>query len=109
MLLLNPDVLLLDEPTRGMDAPSSRALGETLRRLSDAGMAIVLVSHDVAFCARFADRAALLFDGALTGEQNAHAFFAGNHFYTTAANRMARFCLPDAVLTEEVLAACAQT
>ena len=109
VLLTAPDVLLLDEPTRGMDAPSCRALGEILRRIAGAGTAVVLVSHDVGFCARFADRAALLFDGALTGEQKARAFFAGNHFYTTAANRMARFCLPEAVLTEEVLAACAQT
>ena len=106
VLLTAPDALLLDEPTRGMDVPSCRALGDILRTLRGRGMAIVLVSHDVGFCARFADRAALLFDGALTGEQSAHAFFAGNHFYTTAANRMARFCLPEAVLTEEVLAAC---
>lgn len=106
VLLTAPDALLLDEPTRGMDVPSCRALGDILRTLRGRGMAIVLVSHDVGFCARFADRAALLFDGALTGEQSAHTFFAGNHFYTTAANRMARFCLPEAVLTEEVLAAC---
>lgn len=106
VLLTAPDVLLLDEPTRAMDTPACVALGGILRALRDRGTAIVLVSHDVGFCARFSDRAALLFDGALTGEQPAHDFFAGNHFYTTAANRMARFCLPQAVLTEEVLAAC---
>ena len=109
VLLTEPDVLLLDEPTRGMDAPSSLALGAMLRKIAATGTAVVLVSHDAAFCARFSDRAALLFDGALTGEQDARAFFAGNHFYTTAANRMARFCLPQAVLTEEVLCACAKT
>ena len=108
-LLSGPEVLLLDEPTRGMDALSCRRLGALLRQLAADGTAIVLVSHDVAFCARFSDRAALLFDGALTGEQAARAFFAGNHFYTTAANRMARQLLPGAVLTEEVLAACAKT
>ena len=106
LLVTAPDVLLLDEPTRGLDTPSCLALGETLRSLSAQGKAVVLVSHDVEFCARFSDRAALLFDGAITGEQPARAFFAGNHFYTTAANRMARFCLPQAVLTEEVAAAC---
>ena len=109
LLLTEPDVLLLDEPTRGLDTPSCLALGDTLRSLAAQGRAIVLVSHDVEFCARCADRAALLFDGALTGGQRARSFFAGNHFYTTAANRMARFRLPEAVLTEEVLRACART
>ena len=109
VLLSKPEVLLLDEPTRGMDAASCRVLGTLLRTLAADGTAVVLASHDVDFCARFADRAALLFDGALTGEQPARAFFAGNHFYTTAANRMARSCLADAVLIEEVLDACAQT
>ena len=106
LLLTKPDVLLLDEPTKGMDAAFRNALGEGLRGLCAGGLTILLVSHDISFCARFADRAGLLFDGQILSRGGSRAFFTGNHFYTTAANRMARPWLPDALLIEEVIAAC---
>lgn len=106
LLLAQPDVLLLDEPTKGMDAAFKAAFGTLLKTLCTQGTAVVLVSHDIEFCATFADRAALLFDGQLISEGRTRAFFAGNHFYTTAANRMARPWLPDAILCQEVIEAC---
>ena len=106
LLLARPDVLLLDEPTKGMDAAFRASFGALLRALCEQGTAVVLVSHDIEFCAAYADRAALLFDGQILSEGRTRAFFAGNHFYTTAANRMARPWLPDAILCREVIEAC---
>ena len=106
ILLLHPDVLLLDEPTQGMDAAFCRAFAQILRALLNSGTAILMVSHDVAFCARYAHRCALFFDGAITAEGTPRDFFSGNSFYTTAANRMARAVLPRAVTVEDVIAAC---
>lgn len=106
LLLAQPDLLLLDEPTKGMDAAFKAAFGTLLKTLCANGTAVVLVSHDIEFCAAYADRAALLFDGQLISENRTRAFFAGNHFYTTAANRMARPWLPDAILCREVIEAC---
>ena len=106
LLLTRPDVLLLDEPTKGMDAAFRASFGALLRALCEQGTAVVLVSHDIEFCAAYADRAALLFDGQILSEGRTRAFFAGNHFYTTAANRMARPWLPDAILCREVIEAC---
>ena len=106
VLTSSPDVLLLDEPTKGMDAIFKHRFGEMLRALTADGLAIVLVSHDVEFCAEFANRAGLLFDGQLLSAGETRSFFTGNHFYTTAANRMARQQLPEALLCEEVIAAC---
>ena len=106
LLLARPDVLLLDEPTKGMDAAFRASFGALLRALCAQGTAVVLVSHDIEFCAAYADRAALLFDGQILSEGRTRAFFAGNHFYTTAANRMVRPWLPDAILCREVIEAC---
>lgn len=106
LLLARSDVLLLDEPTKGMDAAFRASFGALLRALCAQGTAVVLVSHDIEFCAAYADRAALLFDGQILSEGRTRAFFAGNHFYTTAANRMARPWLPDAILCREVIEAC---
>ena len=69
-------------------------------------MTILLVSHDIEFCAKHATRCALLFDGAIVAEDAPRAFFAGSSFYTTAANRMARGLLPEAVTVEDLIAAC---
>ena len=109
ILLLNPDILLLDEPTKGLDAEFKQVFGQILRTLQASGVAILMVSHDIEFCAKYADRCALFFDGNIVTEAEPRTFFSGNSFYTTAANRIARDVLPDAVTPEDVIAACGGT
>ena len=106
ILLLNPDILLLDEPTKGLDAEFKQTFGQILRTLQASGVAILMVSHDIEFCAKYADRCALFFDGSIVTEAEPRTFFSGNSFYTTAANRIARDILPEAVTPENVIAAC---
>ncbi len=106
VLLTAPEILLLDEPTKGMDAPFKEVFADILADLKANGVTVVMVSHDIEFCAEYADRCALMFDGNVTSTDVPRAFFKGKHFYTTAANRMARTCLPDAVLPEDIILAC---
>ena len=106
ILLLEPDILFLDEPTKGLDAEFKEVFAEILRGLLHKGITILMVSHDIEFCARYAHRCGLFFDGNTVTEGTSRQFFSGNCFYTTAANRMARDLLPSAVTTEDVIAAC---
>lgn len=106
VLLMEPRVLLLDEPTKGLDAQFKQVFAGILERLSERGVTIIMVSHDVEFCARYAHRCAMFFDGSIVAEDNPRAFFSGNSFYTTAANRMSRHLLPGAVTAEDVIYAC---
>lgn len=106
VLLKNPEILLLDEPTKGMDAPFKQIFAEILSDLKSRGVTIVMVSHDIEFCAEHADRCALVFDGTFTSTEPPRDFFAGKNFYTTSANRMARNLLPAAVLAEDIVLAC---
>ena len=106
VLLLDPDILLLDEPTKGLDAEFKQAFAEILRVLLLRGVTILMVSHDIEFCARYAHRCALFFDGSVVTEGRPRDFFSGNSFYTTSANRMARSLLPRAVTPEDVMVAC---
>ena len=64
-------------------------LAALLQRLLSQGAAVILVSHDLEFCARHAHRCALFFDGAVVAQDQPRAFFSGNRFYTTATNRIA--------------------
>lgn len=106
VLLLDPDILLLDEPTKGLDAEFKQVFAGILRVLLERGVAVLMVSHDIEFCARYAHRCALFFDGGIVTEGRPREFFSGNNFYTTSANRMARALLPDAVTAEDVIFAC---
>lgn len=106
VLLLEPEILLLDEPTKGLDPFFKITLAEIFRKLTGRGITILMVSHDIEFCARYADRCGMFFDGGIVSEGTPEDFFAGNSFYTTAANRIAREVFPEAVTWEEV-AACA--
>lgn len=105
VLLLEPKILLLDEPTKGLDAEYKQIFAAILRKLADKGTAVILVSHDVEFCAEHADRCALFFDGNIVTENSPQAFFSGNSFYTTSTNRMARHILPNAVVVKDVVQA----
>ena len=106
VLLLQPEILLLDEPTKGLDAEFKQMFAEILRSLLAQGVSLLMVSHDVEFCARYAHRCALFFDGAVVTEATSRAFFSGNSFYTTAANRIARPLEPQAMTAEDVMAIC---
>ena len=106
LLLRNADVLLLDEPTKGLDAYAKRALGEILRRLNADGVSILTVTHDLDFAACFADRCAMMFDGRVISADEPHRFFAGNRYYTTDANRIAGSWYPGAITCEEVVQRC---
>ena len=106
VLLQNPEVLLLDEPTKGVDNDFKISFAQILKELTDRGVCIIMVSHDVEFCAQYADRCGLFFDGGIVTIDAPQPFFAGKSFYTTAANRMARHLLPNAVTPEDVIIAC---
>ncbi len=106
ILLMEPEILLLDEPTKGMEAHFKEEFADILMDLKAKGVTILIVSHDIEFCAEYADRCALVFDGALTSTGTPREFFKGKNFYTTAANRMARTRLPDAILAEDIILAC---
>jgi energy-coupling factor transport system ATP-binding protein len=97
VLLLDPMIILLDEPTKGLDAEFKQVFADILKRLTASGAAVVIVSHDVEFCAEHSDKCALFFDGHIVSEGTPREFFSGNAFYTTAANRMARGVIPGAV------------
>ena len=109
VLLSEPKILLLDEPTKGIDAFAKSNLREILRKLKRDGMTIVLVTHDVEFAAETADRCAFVFDGEILSADPPQKFFAENSFYTTAANRMARGLWKNAVTCEQVIECCRTT
>lgn len=106
VLLTAPDILLLDEPTKGFDAEFKVAFASIIDNLTKQGVTILMVSHDVAFCAEYAHRCGMFFDGSIVAEDTPRKFFSGNSFYTTHANRMARHLIPDAVTVEDIITCC---
>ena len=106
VLLTQPQILLLDEPTKGLDAPFKVVFAAILDELLAQGISVLMVSHDVAFCAQYAHRCGLFFDGGIVTEGTPREFFSGNNFYTTSANRMARDFFPLAVTAEDVILCC---
>ena len=106
VLLTTPDILLLDEPTKGLDAHFKMKFADIINSLTQKGTTVVTVSHDIEFCARYADRCSMFFDGTITAQSTPYELFGKNRFYTTAAARMARRTLPGAVLAEDIIRAC---
>ena len=106
VLLTNPKILLLDEPTKGIDNFFKDKLAEILKQLQENEVTIILVSHDVEFCAKYADEVAMFFDGDIITVNTPNKFFSMNNFYTTAANRMSRHIFQNTVVTNEVINLC---
>ena len=101
ILLLEPKLILLDEPTKGMDALSKENMGNILRELTAEGATILMVTHDIEFCAKYSDHCMLFFDGYIVSEGTPKKFFSENSFYTTAASRMTRHLVRNIITCEE--------
>lgn len=105
VLIADPDILLMDEPTKGLDNGFKMQLADMLRKLQKRGKTIVVVSHDIEFCAVAGDRVALLFDREVAMVGDVRSYMSDNNFFTTAASRISRNILDGAVTVREVLAA----
>ena len=103
VLLTEPRLLLLDEPTKGIDSFFKETFAQILLKLKGQGITIVMVSHDVEFCAKYADMVSMFFDGQVLTTDTPRRFFGSNSFYTTAANRMSRCVFSNAVTAEDVI------
>lgn len=103
VMLTKPRLLLLDEPTKGLDAESKERLADVLHGLQAQGITILTVTHDIEFAACHADRCGFLSRGALISADIPRRFFSENAFYTTAASRISRGFLQQAVTVEEIV------
>ena len=108
ILLAKPKIILLDEPTKGLDAYSKTVLADMLKKLINEDITVVTVTHDIEFAAEYADRCALLFDGQIVSCGTPEEFFSENNFYTTAAARISKNIFINAVTNEEVANLCRQ-
>ena len=106
VLLTRPRLLLLDEPTKGIDSFFKETFAGILAQLKAQGITILMVSHDVEFCAKYADRVSMFFDGQILTTDTPRRFFGNNSFYTTAANRMSRHMFSMAVTAEDIVTLC---
>ena len=103
VLAKNPDILLLDEPTKAIDVIYKESLGRLMMDLKNQGKTIVMVSHDLDFCGQYADRCGLFAQGKLIGVNNVRKFFTKNKFYTTSVNKMAGRSIENAVNKEDLV------
>ena len=106
VLLSKPKVLLLDEPTKGLDPTFKINFQNMLDKLVKTGITIIMVSHDIEFTAGNTYSCALLFNGEITSKDTSSNFFSENYFYTTSVNRTVREKLPKAIILEDVKKVC---
>ena len=103
ILLSEPKILLLDEPTKGIDAHAKLILRDILFSLKREGVTVIAVTHDTEFAAIASDKCALFFDGEVISPSSPRKFFSGNDFYTTAASRISRGIFENAVTADDVV------
>lgn len=103
VLISEPKILLLDEPTKGVDAYSKLSLSKILQEIKSGGVTIITVTHDVEFASIVADRCGLFFDGEVLSSLVPQEFFSKNNFYTTASSRISRDKFANAVTVDDVV------
>lgn len=99
LVLIKPKVLLVDEPTKGIDAYMKQWIAKYFLQLQQQGVTIVIVTHDLDFVAEVATRCGMLFDRKIIAINTPHAFFQQNKFYTTAINRI----IPKSISVNEII------
>lgn len=103
LLLASPQILLLDEPTKGLDAVAKNHFAKLVKQLQQQGLTLIIVTHDLELAAEVSDRCGLLFDGEVVALMKPHAFFKTHHFYTTAAKLISKKYCEDIILTSELI------
>lgn len=106
VLLLNPNILLLDEPTKGLDPFLKEILGNILLELKKSGTTILMITHDIEFSSEYSDVCAMFFDGEIVSQGEPRSFFSDNSFYTTSSNRMSRNIFENAITYRDVIYLC---
>lgn len=106
ILLLSPQIILLDEPTKGLDNNFKQKFGKILKTLQQEGVTIVMVTHDIEFAAQYSDKCGMFFDGSIVTSNTPKKFFGGNNFYTTSANKMSRHLFQETITYEDVVKIC---
>ena len=106
VLATNPRLLLMDEPTKGLDAEKKQIFIDVLRKLKANGVTVLIVTHDVEFASMCADRCALFFRGDIVSVGTPREFFSENSFYTTASSRMTKGYFSNTVTVEDIAALC---
>lgn len=106
VLLLSPKFLIMDEPTKGFDSFFKEKFSQILNKLKNNGVTILLVSHDIEFCAKHVDFISMMINGRIITTKKTHDFFNDNYFYTTAANRISRNYFKNVITNEEVVSLC---
>ena len=107
VMLENPDILLLDEPTKGLDPNIKRGFFDILYKLKKQGKAIIIATHDIEFAARYSDSCCFIFGGEIINKYKSREFFSGNYFYTTGVNKVFRdfnrniICIEDVILDKK--------
>ncbi|MCQ4794688.1 ATP-binding cassette domain-containing protein [Anaerofustis stercorihominis] len=102
VLLVNPDILILDEPTKGMDVIYKDKIGKLLEGLNNNGVTIIVVSHDMEFISKYIPLSTIMFDGDIVSFKESRKLFGENYFYTTDINRITKERLDNAILLDEV-------
>ncbi len=105
ILATDADILLLDEPTKGIDAIYKEQMGQILRELKAQGKTIILVSHDIDFCGEYADFCGLFANGNVVSSGSASEFFQGSRFYTTTVRKITQG-IADGIINKEELLCC---
>lgn len=105
-VLQKPRILLLDEPTKGMDFRLKEKLASLIKSLNSSGVTVIMASHDIEFCAKYSDRCAMLFNGEITSSESPVRFFPENMFYTTSACVMSKGIIENAVTAEDIVYRC---
>lgn len=102
----NPKLILLDEPTKGIDPTNKQKLKELILELKKEGKTIFIVTHDIEFAAECADRCGLIFNGRIVSVDDTRTFFSNNKFYTTASHKMSSHILKNAVTLDDLICYC---
>lgn len=105
-LAAKPKLLLLDEPTKGLDGASKQRIIKVLQQLTESGVTVIAVTHDVEFAADCADRCTLFFGGRASLPETPRSFFSKNSFFTTAVSRMTRGFFADAATVAHAAELC---